>query len=118
MSQQNDQFNVTLEIQCPRCKGHEFRKILIPKGPRAETVFACRKIYDKKPGEIFPEQCSGIVCYCRECKKYYPSSEFLLSKGEYLCRNCYTPQLEYSEYKRASNYIGSVVSSIKSNFGL
>lgn len=117
MSQQNDQYNVTLEIPCPRCKGHEFRKVLIPKGPRAETVFACRKTYGTRPGEIFPDQCTGMVCYCRKCEKYYPSIDFLRSKDEFICTHCYTPHLEYSAYRRASDYIGAVVSSIKSEFG-
>ena len=118
MVQNGDQFNVTLEISCPKCKGHEFRKVLIPNGPRTETVFACRTSYPKKPGEIFPDLCPGMVCYCKKCEKYYPSAEFLRSRDEYICRTCYTVQLEYSEYRRASDHIGAVVNSVRNKFGI
>ena len=114
-----DQYNVTLEIACPKCGGHEFRKALIPKGPRTDTVFACRKVYPLRPDQYgIPDVCEGMVCYCKKCEKYYPSYYFLRSKDEYICKECYTVQLEYSEYKRASDYIGSVVNSVRSRFNL
>ena len=118
MVNNGSQYDVSLEVACPKCGGHKYRKVLIPNGPRTETVFACKTILPKQPGELLPDLCSGMICYCRTCKKYYSKSEFLRSGNDYVCRNCYTVQLEYSEYKRASDHIGTVVNSIRNKFGI
>ncbi len=98
-----------LDIRCPICGNNRFLYAKLSSGERAKTVLWCRA---DRTAKTIGDICRGVACYCKGCDTYYPENMFGFRNGVYECKECGTPQWEYTDYKKRDDEMGRAVAKV------
>ena len=82
-----------LEISCPVCGGHIFKKELAEKS----NIYCCEAQKDEE------HKCWAKLIYCKKCGKYYPEEGFGKHGDVYECKECGSVHWGYTEWKRETD---------------